>query len=433
MNKLSEGLRKFVNRVSSARTLDKDTLEKSIKEIQRTLISADVDVKIVQELSNSLRDELKHEKVPKGISKKEYFIKKTYENLTELLGEKNEPKVKPKKILLCGIYGTGKTTTAAKIAKFYLKKGLSSRIICTDTYRPAALEQLRQLTEDIPVCGDENEENAEKILKNCLKEPEKEVTVIDSAGRDSLNEKLLDEIKRLKKASEPDETYLVLSGDIGKTAKKQAQEFQEAIGLTGIIMTKMDSSAKGGGALTACSKAGIPVKFIGTGEKIDDLQAFDPERFVSRLMGFGDLQGILEKVSEQEIEKEDMEDILKGEFNLKKFYKQLEQTSNLGSLKKIVDMMGLGMKLPDDAVEETEENLEDYRVIMDSMTEEELESPKLIKEERINRISKGSGKPKEKVKRLLKQYRTTKKMFDKFGGSKKKMGKLMKKFKKTPL
>ncbi len=128
-----------------------------------------------------------------------------------------------------------------------------------------------------------------------------------------------------------------------------------------------------------------------------------------------------------------MEDILKGEFNLKKFYKQLEQTSNLGSLKKIVDMMGLGMKLPDDAVEETEENLEDYRVIMDSMTEEELENPKLIKEERINRISKGSGKPKEKVKRLLKQYRTTKKMFDKFGGSKKKMGKLMKKFKKTPL
>ncbi len=219
---------------------------------------------------------------------------------------------------------------------------------------------------------------------------------------------------------------------MGQTAGKQAKEFNDAIGLTGVIVTKTDSSAKGGGALSACAEAGIPITFIGTGEKPEDFEPYDSEGYISRLLGYPDLGSLMERMKEM-AEEEDFspEELMKGEFTLKKFYKQLEATKKMGSLSKIFDQLGMSAQLPEEVVEQSEEKMKTYKYIMDSMTERELEEPDTINSSRIKRIAKGSGRSEQAVRELLKQFNATKKMFKKFKKGKrlpKGLSKMMGKF-----
>ncbi|MFH0986854.1 MAG: signal recognition particle receptor subunit alpha [Candidatus Micrarchaeota archaeon] len=413
-----EKIREVFGKITGASVVDEKLVKEITRELQRALISSDVNISLVQQLSRDVEKAALKEELPPGISRKEHLVKLIYDKLIEILGgEEYKPRIEAHKILLVGLYGSGKTTTVGKLAKFYTKRGLRVCAICTDTWRPAAYEQVVQVGKAaaIPVFGNPKEKDALKLLKNAMKEAEGyEVVIVDSAGRDSLNTELVKEIRDLKKILQPEETFLVISSDIGQTAVKQAQQFNESAGLTGVIATKADASGKAGGALSACHVAKVPVAFIGTGEKIDDFEIFDAEKFVSRLLGFPDL-GTLAKKMKEAAEEADFspEDLMKGEYNLRAFYKQLEATKKMGSMKKIFEMLGMST-MPQEMVDTSEEKMKKYKVIMDSMSSKELDDPELINSQRMKRIAKGSGTAETEVRELIKQYEMSQKMIKKF-------------------
>jgi signal recognition particle subunit SRP54 len=434
-------LRNAIERIKNSAFLDKETVKEAIKEIQRALIASDVEVSLVLELSKKIEKEAFKEP-PKGVNRKEFVLKKTYDLLVEILGgEKAVIPENPKRILLVGLFGSGKTTSTIKIAKYYAKRGKKVGVIEADTFRLAAFDQLKQLAEKngINFFGIQGEKNSSKIVEKGLKElSDCSVIIVDSAGRSALDEELISELKDLTKTLKPDNVWLVLSADIGQVAKKQAIAFSKAVNINGVVITKMDGSAKGGGALAACAATKSPVLFIGVGEKVNDLEEFDAERFLSRVMGYGDLQGLLEKMKEITEEKIlSPEELLKGEFNLHTFYAQLMAARKMGPLKKVAEMLGLSMQVPKEQLELGEEKLESFKVIMDSMTKQEMRDPEILNKSRIKRIALGSGKKEEEVRELLKHFKQMKKVFKKFkkiGEMKeldeKKLNKLMQKFAK---
>lgn len=416
---LGEKLRQAVEGIRKATVFDKQAIKEATKGLQRALISADVEIKLVLELSKAIEDKAMKEKIPKGLSRREHVIKVMYESLTGLLGGrgKKAPE-KPKKILLVGLFGSGKTTTAGKLAKHYMKRGLKAGVIAADTYRPAAFEQLEQICskEKIPFFGIKEEKNASKVVEKALKKMKGfDLLITDSAGRSGFDKDLVKEIKEINNAFKPDEKWLVLGADVGQLAKKQATAFHTAVGVNGVIITRVDGSAKGGGALAACAVSKSPVYFLGTGEKMEDLQAFDAERYLSRIMGYGDLQALLEKAKEvQEEEEISPEEILKGEFNLETFYKQLKATRKMGSLSKVAEMLGMKMQVPKEMLDLTEEKLDGFKVIMDSMTRQEKVNPGILNKSRLQRIAKGSGKKEADVRELIKSYKQMASVFKKF-------------------
>lgn len=429
LGKLSESLKGAIDRISSAILVDKKLIDEVVKEIQRALLSSDVNVKLVFELSKRIKERATSEKLPPGLNKKQHVVRIVYDELLGILGETKKVELKPQKILLLGLYGSGKTTTTAKIAKYFIKKGLKPTVISTDTWRPAAYEQLRQLGEklNIPVLGDPSEKNAAKILLDSLAKTDPSgVTIVDSAGRDTIDDGLVREIKEVSGILDPDEKWLVLSGDIGQKAGDVARQFNEYVGLTGVIVTKMEGTAKGGGALSAVAQVKQPVVFIGVGEKTEDIEEFDPNRFLQRMLGFGDIKALMEKVQEAAEEEEmDPEDILREEYTLKTFYKQLKAQKKMGPLKNIFQMMGVPMNIPDDLLKTGEERLQKYKYVMDSMTPQELQDPDVITHERIARISKGSGTKEAEVKQLLSDFQKSKKLVNMF-----KKGKLPRQFRR---
>ena len=310
------------------------------------------------------------------------------------------------------------TTTVAKLAKYYIKRGMKVGVIAADTYRPAATEQLEQLCSKtkIPFFGDKKEKNASKLVEKALKKMKGfDLLITDSAGRSGFDPDLVKEIKGINKEFKPEEKWLVLGADVGQLAKKQAEAFHEAVGVNGVIITRIDGSAKGGGALAACAVSKAPVYFLGTGEKLDDLQEFDAERYLSRIMGYGDLQALLEKAKEvQEDGDLTPEELMQGEFNLDTFYKQLKATKKMGSLSKVSEMLGLKMQVPKEMIDMTEEKLDGFKVIMDSMTIQEKRQPDVLNRNRILRIAKGSGKKEADVRELIKSYKQMAGMFKRF-------------------
>jgi len=417
---LGEKLRSAMESLRKATAFDKETIKEAVKEIQRALISADVEVQLVLDLTKKIESSAFKE-LPKGLTRREHVLKITYDLLVELIGgTMQKAPEKPKRILLVGLYGQGKTTSVSKLAKYYSKRGLKTGIICADSYRPAAFEQLKQLAEKINISfyGNPKEKNASKIVEQGLKELKGfDLLIVDSAGRDAFNEELVSEIKAIEKVFKAEEKWLVLGADMGQLAKKQATAFHNAVGVNGVIITRMDGSAKGGGALSACNIAKSPVYFIGTGEKPDDIEEFDAQRFLSRVMGYGDLQGLLEKAKELSEEHElSPEEIMQGEFNLETFYQQLKATKKMGSIGKIAEMLGMKMQLPKEMLETTEEKLEGFKVMMDSMTKQEKKNPDLLNHKRIERVAKGSGKTENQVRELLKQFKQMQKVFKKFKG-----------------
>ncbi|MBS3057177.1 MAG: signal recognition particle receptor subunit alpha [Candidatus Diapherotrites archaeon] len=419
---LGEKLRGALERLRKSTFIDKELIAEVIKDLQRALIAGDVEVQLVLELSKKIESEAFRE-LPSGFDRRQHIIKITYDLLAEALGgAKAEIPQKPKRILLVGTFGHGKTTATAKIAKYYSKRGLKVGAICADTARPAAFEQLQQLSGKvkIPFYGNPKEKSAAAVVRQGLKELEKEkcdVIIVDSAGRSALDSELVREIREVSSAFRPEQTWLVLGADTGQIAGKQARAFHDAVGVNGIIITRMDGSAKGGGALAACRATNSNVYFIGTGEKTDDFEEFDATRYLSRIMGYGDLQALLEKAEEISSEGEiSPEELMHREFNLETFYAQLKAMKKMGPLGKVMDMLGVGMQIPKDLLETSEQKLENFKIVMDSMTRQEKRNPEIVDRSRILRIAKGSGKKEEDVRELLKNYRRMREMFKQFKG-----------------
>ncbi len=443
LGNLGKSLTNTMKKLAGMSVIDEKTIKEVVKDIQRALIQSDVNIKLVLNLSKKIEDRALNEKPPKGITPREHVITIVYEEMVNLLGEKThelEIKTKPYKIMFLGLQGSGKTTTIGKLCRFLQKKGFSPAVVCTDTWRPAAYEQLKQLTEEmhISLYGDPNNKDAVDLAKKGLKEfKNQKIIIFDTAGRHKEEKDLLDEMEQLSKVVDPSEAILVIDGTIGQQAQEQAKAFAKATDVGSIIITKLDGSAKGGGALSAVAEIGAPIKFIGTGERVDDFEVFDPARFISRLLGMGDIQSLIEKAEEvvdEDVATETMNAMLSGKFTIKDMKNQFEMMNKMGPMKQIMNMIpGLGGKIPKEASQMTEDKINKYKIIMSSMSDYEMENPKVIKQSRVMRIAKGSGVKNEEVKELLKYYNNTKKAMKGIGkrgmggGS---MGRLMGQFMK---
>jgi signal recognition particle subunit SRP54 len=409
-DRIKDSIEKF----SSKNVADREAVQELVKDIQRDLIQADVDVALVSELTDEIKEEALDSEVPEGASRKEHVLKIVYDKLEELLGEEAEISEEPQNILLCGLYGAGKTTTAGKLADFYRKRGLKVGLIAADTDRPAAYEQLQQIAEEVDAdfYGNPDAEDPVNVVEKGMQEVDADVKIVDSAGRDSLNEELSQELEDISDTFNPDEKYLVIPADIGQSAREQAEMFDDAVGISGVIVTKMDSSAKGGGALVACANSEASVKFIGTGEKMGDLEVYDPVDFVSDMIGQPDLESLLEKIQELDT---DPEEILEGEFTMRDFKEQIESVTGSGVMEEMMQQLPFGQdKLPGNIEDMTEGKIQKYSIIMDSMTDEEMQDPGIIKESRRERIAKGSGTSRQEVSELVKHYQQTKNMVSQF-------------------
>tara|TARA_Y100000310_G_scaffold300128_1_gene335546 strand:- start:1431 stop:2789 length:1359 start_codon:yes stop_codon:yes gene_type:complete len=420
LEKLGNALKLGIKKISNAILIDKKLIDGIVKDIQRALIEADVNVELVFTLSQKIK-KLAYDETIKGIDKKEQLIKLIHDEIINLLGKKKDLKL-PKKasIMFVGLYGAGKTTTIAKLGAYYSKRGRNVALLGLDTQRPAAMDQLEQIAKKakIPVFIDKKEKNPIKIIKKHEKELKKyNLILIDTAGRDGLNKGLIEEIKKLDKKLKPDYRILVMPADIGQAAKTQSQKFQKALSIDGVIVTRMDGTSKAGGALTACAETSSPVFFIGVGEQIHEIETFNPESFIQRLLGMGDLNALLEKVKSatDETQQKRIEERLKeGKFTLLDLYSQLEQMNKLGSIDKLMGMVpGMSTeKVPKDIMKKQEEKMKHWKIAISSMTEEEIENPEILEKQtsRISRVAKGSGTTTTEIRELLKQYKLLKEM-----------------------
>ena len=431
LDDLGSSLRGTLDDLRGKSRLSEEDIEDIVKEIQRSLLQADVDVGLVQDLSDSIETRALEEEPPAGTTPRDWVLRIVYEELVALVGESTELPLEEQTIMLAGLYGSGKTTTAAKMAWWFSTKGLRPAIIQTDTDRPGAYDQAKEMAEraEVEFYGDPDEDDPVKIAREGLAETENaDVRIVDTAGRDGLNEELIEQIERIEQEVQPDRNLLVLDAAMGQSAKSQAADFEAAIGIDGVVITKLDGTAKGGGALAAVNETDSTIAFLGSGETVKDIERFEPSGFISRLLGMGDLKQLTERVERAMEETQgdgdedwDPEDMLEGQFTLKDMRKQMQTMNNMGPLDQVMDMIpglggGLMDQLPDDAMDVTQERMRDFDVIMDSMTEEELENPRVVGQSRTERICRGSGKPEERVRELLQQHKQMEQMLKQFQG-----------------
>ena len=414
---LSEAMKKLLRLA----VVDEKAVRELVRDLQRALLQSDVNVNLVLQISQAVETRSLEQKLPPGISRREHVIKVLYEELTRFLGEE-PPKlvIEPgmnQVIMLVGIQGTGKTTASVKLARFYQKRGMRPAIICADIYRPGAFDQLQQLAQrvNIPVYGEPGSSKVMSIVKKGMEQftmQKQDLIIVDTAGRHKDEGSLMAEMKELTKQVQPSEIILAIDASIGQAAMSQATAFNETTRIGSILVTKLDGTAKGGGALSAVAATQAKIKFIGTGEKIDDLEQFIPSNFVGRLLGLGDLKALVEKVRDAEIvvPQKKARAFLEGKFTLKDMYDQMVAVRKMGPLKKLIGMVPGGINVPDDAMETAEHKLDSWRVIIQSMTKKEIEEPKLVDSSRARRIARGSGTSDKEVKEMINQYFMVKKM-----------------------
>ena len=424
---LGKNLDNIIRKIRGLPEIDKESIMGVIQELQRALLTADVNVAITFQATEAIKKRAMDDKIPKGISRKEYIIKILHDELVKILGgdpeKAKKTRIKSGKeniILLVGIQGSGKTTTIGKISKIYKNKGFKVALVCTDTWRPGAYDQLKQLADrvGVRVFGDPNDKDAISLAKKgikfftSMKDAQKpDIIIIDTAGRHKEETDLMEEMKKIEHIVKPDEVILVIDGTLGQQAFKQAQAFAEATEVGAIIVTKLDGSSKGGGALSAVAATGAPIRFIGVGEKEYDLEEFNATRFIGTLMGIPDMEGLLEKIEEANLEagENQVRRIMSGKFTLDDLYFQLQQFKKLGPFKKILGMLG-GQNIPEEMKDMAEGQLDFWKIALSSMTKEEKENPDLIRKTRIDRIARGSGSSYTQIKQLLKQYDQMKNM-----------------------
>ncbi len=421
LDNLKTNLRAAIKKVISSSGVDEELIKELSKDVQRALLQSDVNVKLVLEITKKLEERSLNETPPPGLSRKDHIVKILYDELAKLLGNETEFSFKPgkiNKVLMLGIQGSGKTTISSKLAKFLTKQGYKVGVVGADTYRPGALVQLKTMCEkaNVEVYGEEKNKDSPQIVKNGLKHFENsnlDIILIDTAGRHKEEQDLLNEMKKINKAAEPDLALLVIDGTIGQQCFNQAEAFHKIVPVGGIVITKLDSSAKGGGAIAASAATGAQIMYIGTGERIDDLEQFSPTRFVGRLLGMGDVQAVLDLAKRLESEGDDvrLKRISSGKMNMDDFYYQLEEVTKVGSLSGFLDNIpGFSGMVKEDQLDQMESRVERWRYIIQSMTKTEKDDPDLLNSSRIKRIARGSGWPEHEVKELVKNYKNSKNM-----------------------
>lgn len=419
LDDLGKGLSGLIKKLVRGSGVDKEAVEQLLKEMKLVLMQADVDVALADSLISSIRKKSLDDKVPAGMTLREHVLKTIYDELVKFLGEKPADVSENKRIMFVGLFGSGKTTSIAKLARYYKKKGKRPAMVALDYHRPAAPQQLKQLGDQlkVPVHIDADKDPFKGAKEGLEQFAKSDVIIFDTAGRNALDSELADELKKLGEIIKPDEVLLAIPADIGKIARKQSEEFNKLVGITGVVVTKMDGTAKAGGALAATSVTGAKVKFVGSGEKLEDFELYDPERFVSRMLGLGDLQTLLEKAKDANVNEGTVEKIVEGKFTLSDFYEQIDAMQSMGSMDKILSMIpGAGMRVPKEALQQQEKKMKAYKHIISSMTKEEKDNPEIIDSSRIKRISKGSGRPESEIRDLLAQYKNMKKLMKTLGG-----------------
>jgi len=436
LDSLGGSLRGALKKIASASRIDKQVVDEAVREIQRALLQADVNVKLVMNLSNQIRDRALSEKPAPGMNPREHVINIVYQELLNLVGKSSPVTLEKQTIMLVGLQGSGKTTTAAKLATFFQRKGLRTAVICADTFRAGAYDQLKALCEKQGVFfyGEKGNPDAPTVARKGLEASKKyDVQIVDTAGRHALEDDLIQEMVDIDAVVHADHKLLVMDAALGQQASEQAKAFNKAVGITGVIITKLDGTAKGGGAMSAVAETKTSVAFIGVGETPNDLERFEADRFISRLLGMGDIKTLIERAQETKVEEEmDVEALMRGKFTLKDMCKQMEAINKMGPLKQIMQMLplgGMGLDISDKEYQVTKDRLDKYRVIMSSMTEAELDDPKIITASRIKRISRGSGTSPELVRELLKSHKAMQKAIKGMRGMNKMgMKRMMKKF-----
>ncbi|MFC4356960.1 signal recognition particle protein Srp54 [Halobium salinum] len=431
LDDLGSSLRGTMDKLRGKSRLSKEDVQEIVREIQRSLLQADVEVALVMELSENIKERALEEEPPGGTTARDHILKIVYEEMVEIVGESTEIPLEPQTIMLAGLQGSGKTTTAAKMAWWFSKKGLRPAVIQTDTFRPGAYDQAKQMCEraEVDFYGDPDGGDPVQIAREGMEATEDaDVHIVDTAGRHALEADLIDEIEEIEAEVNPDLNLLVLDAAIGQGAKEQAREFDSSIGIGGVVITKLDGTAKGGGALTAVNETDSSIAFLGTGETVQDIERFEPNGFISRLLGMGDLKQLSERVERAMMEQQEAgeddwepEDIMKGQFTLKDMKRQMDAMNRMGPLDQIMDMIpglggGLMDQLPDDAMDVTQDRMRKFEIIMDSMTDMEMEEPRAIGASQIRRIARGSGTDEETVKELLQQHKMMERTLKQFKG-----------------
>ena len=418
---LSERLQELAHKIKGYGKITEDNIADMMREIRLSLLEADVNYKVVKEFTNKVKEKALGEEVNKSLNPGDLFVKIVRDELQELLGGDNAPLVidkKPTITMLVGLQGSGKTTTNGKLANFLRKKhGKKPLLVACDVYRPAAIDQLKQIGKElnIPVYS-EGIGNPVEISKNAInyaKENGYDYILIDTAGRLHIDEELMNELKEISKEVKPDEILLVIDAMMGQDAINVITGFNDALNLTGVILTKLDGDTRGGVALSVRHLTNIPIKFIGVSEKMDGLTEFHPDRMANRIIGMGDVISLVEKVQDEIDEKEAMKaakKMSKGTFDLEDFLAQLNQIKKLGPLENLLKMIPGAKKMGLDNAKIEPKQMAHIEAIVLSMTPEERHNPDIIKASRKQRIAQGCGLTVTDVNKLLNQFEEMKKM-----------------------
>ena len=435
LDNLRTGLRSALKKIVGASDINEEIIESLCKDVQRALLQSDVNVRLVLSITNNLKFRALNEQPVKGLSRKDHIITILYGELANLLGYTGETIKSIDKIqrlpddglsfkageqnivLMLGIQGSGKTTVTGKLARWLTRHGYRVAVIGADTWRPGALTQLKTNCGkvNVEVFGDEEDKDAVSIVKNGLAHFRKQVLdviIIDTAGRHKEERGLLEEMKTMYEVSEPDVVLLVVDGTIGQQAYNQAKAFHEAAPVGGIVISKLDGTAKGGGVIAASAATGARVMFIGTGERIDDLEQFSPTHFVGRILGMGDIKALLEMAKSLELQADEgqAKRLLGGKMTIEDFYAQMENVGKMGFKNVIDNLPGLSGMVKDDQLDALQEKMEKWRFIIQSMTKIEKRSPDIMNDSRRKRVARGSGMTEHDVKELVKQYNNSRTM-----------------------
>lgn len=425
---LSEKLQSTFKKLRGKGVITESDINDAMREVKLALLEADVNFKIVKEFVAAVKEKCLGQEVLASLTPGQQVIKIVNDELTGLMGGTGSKLTYSPSgfttLLMVGLQGTGKTTTCGKLAVYLKKNGKKPMLCACDIYRPAAIDQLEVVGKaaDVPVYTDRNSKSPEDIARAARKEAEKKgcnVLIVDTAGRLQIDEELMEELARLKKEVKPHEILLVVDALTGQDAVNAAEGFNEKLGIDGIIMTKMDGDARGGAALSAKKVTGKPIKFVGMGEKLDELEPFYPDRMAGRILGMGDMLSFIEKAQESYDEEQAAKlekKLRKNEFTLEDYLEQMSQMQKMGGLGKMLEMMpGMGGgRISESEIEKGEKELKQMEAIICSMTIEERRDPKILNAGRRKRIAAGSGQPVSKVNNLIKKYEDTKKLMKQF-------------------
>lgn len=429
---LSDRLQNAIHKMKGYGKITEDNINEVMKEIRLSLLEADVNYKVVKEFTNTVKEKALGQEVQTSINPGDLFVKIVNDELTELLGGDLVPlnmKGNPATLMLVGLQGSGKTTTIGKLANFLRKKhSKKPLLVACDVYRPAAIDQLKQLGKQLNIeVYEEGKKNPVDICKNALsyaKENQYDYVLIDTAGRLHIDDELMEELDNINSIISPDEILLVIDSMMGQDAINVITGFNDKLPLTGVILTKLDGDTRGGVALSVRHLTNVPIKFIGISEKLDGLTSFDPERMAGRILGMGDVVSLVEKAQEAIDEKEAEKTAKKmqsGKFDLEDFLSSLKQIKRMGPLESLIKLIPGASKMGLNNVKIDPKQMDHIEAIVLSMTPEERRNPDIIKASRKTRIAKGSGTSVQEVNQLLKQFEQMKKVMKQFSNGKMKM------------